>query len=47
MGKDRPWIGAGRVRLLVSNRGSGSVNVLPGRVGSKKTDPWTTLVRAI
>ena len=34
---------AGRVRLLVGNRWSGRVNVSPGRVGSKKSDPWTTL----
>ena len=36
--------GSGRVRLFVGNRGSGRVNVSPGRVGSKKSDPWTTLV---
>ena len=24
--------------------GAGRVNVSPGRVGSKKNDPWTTLV---
>ena len=35
--------GSGRVRLFVGNRGSGRVNVSPGRVGSKKSDPWTTL----
>ena len=35
--------GSGRVR--VGNRGSGRVNVSPGRVGSgpMKSDPWTTL----
>ena len=37
--------GSGQVRLFVGNRGSGWVNVLPGRVGSKKSDPWTTLTR--
>ena len=37
--------GSGRVRLFVGNRGSGRVNVSPGRVGSKKSDPWTTLVQ--
>ena len=26
-----------------SGHGSGRVNVSPGRVGSKKSDPWTTL----
>ena len=36
---------AGRVRLFVGNRGSSQVNVSPGRVGSKKSDPWTTLMR--
>ena len=36
--------GSGRVRLFVGNRGSGRVNVSPGRVGSKKCDPWTTLI---
>ena len=30
-------VGSGRV-------GSGRVNVSPGRVGSKKSDPWTTLI---
>ena len=40
MGKGRA---AGRVRLFVGNRGSDRVNVSPGRVGSKKSDPWTTL----
>ena len=35
--------GSGRVRLFVRNRGSGRVKVSPGRVGSKKSDPWTTL----
>ena len=41
----REWSGrgSGRVRLSVANRGSGRVNVSPGRVGSKKSDPWTTL----
>ena len=36
---------AGRVRLFVGNRGSGRVTVSTGRVGSKKSDPWTTLGR--
>ena len=27
-----------------SGRGSGRVNLSPGRVGPKKSDPWTTLV---
>ena len=40
MGKGRA---AGRARLFVGNRGSGRVNVSPGRVESKKSDPWTTL----
>ena len=35
--------GSGRVRFFVGNRGSGRVNVSPGRVGSKKSDPSTTL----
>ena len=35
--------GSGRVRLFVGDRGSGRVKVSPGRVGSKKSDPWTTL----
>ena len=35
--------GSGRVRLFVGNRGSGRVNVSRGRVGSKESDPWTTL----
>ena len=39
-GSGRGW---GRVRLFVGNRGSGRVNVSPGRVGSKKSDPWTAL----
>ena len=39
---------SGRVRLFVSNRGSGRVgsgrvNVSPGRVRSKESDQWTTL----
>ena len=36
-------LAAGRVRLFLGNRGSGRVNVSPGRVGSKKSGPWTTL----
>ena len=40
MGKGRA---AGRVRPFVGNRGSGRVNVSPGRLGSKKSVPWTTL----
>ena len=36
--------GSGRVRLFVGNVGLGRVNVSPGRVGPKKSDPWTTLV---
>ena len=42
-GRVGPRVGSGRVRRFVGNRGSGWVNVLPGRVGSKKSDPWTTL----
>ena len=34
--------GSGRVRLFVGNRGSGLVNVSPGRVRSKNSDPWST-----
>ena len=30
-----------------SRVGSGRVNVLAGRVGSKKSDPWTTLVQSL
>ena len=45
-GRVGPRVGSGRVRLFVGNRGSGRVNVSPGRVGSKKSDPWTTLVDA-
>ena len=36
-------VGSGRVRLFVSNRGSGRVGSTFCRVGSKKSDPWTTL----
>ena len=36
--------GSGRVRFFVGNRGSGRVNFSSDRVGSKKSDPWTTLV---
>ena len=39
--------GSGRVRLFVGNRGSGWVNVSPGLVGSKKSDPWTTLIYTV
>ena len=42
-GRVEPRVGSGRVRIFVGNRGSGRVNVSPGRVGSKKSDPWTTL----
>ena len=34
----------GRVGFYVGNRGSGRVNVSTGRVGSKKSDPWTSLI---
>ena len=39
--------GSGRVGsdfLSAIAVGSGRVNVSPGRVGSKKSDPWTTLI---
>ena len=36
-------VGSGRVRLFSAI--AGRVNVSPGRVGSKKCDPWTTLSR--
>ena len=36
-----PRVGSDRVRFLSAI--SGRVNVSPGRVGSKKSDPWTTL----
>ena len=35
-------LGSGQ-RLFVGNRASGRFNVSPRRVGSKKSDPWTTL----
>ena len=35
--------GVGSGQTFVDNRGSGRVNISPGRVGSKKSDPWTTL----
>ena len=46
MVKDRAAgrVGSGRVRLLVSNCGSGRVGSGFCRVGSKKSDPWTTLM---
>ena len=36
MGRVGPRVGSSRVRLFVGNRGSGRVNVSPGRVGSKE-----------
>ena len=41
--------GSGRFRLFVGNRGSGRVGsgqrfAGSARVGSKKSDPWTTLI---
>ena len=39
--------GSGRVRLFVDNRGSGRVGSTFRRVGSKKSDPWTTLVPVV
>ena len=39
--------GAGPVRLFVGNRGSGRVGSTFRRVGSKKSDPWTTLQRVV
>ena len=41
MGKERT---AGRIGPNFWSAIVGRVNVLPGRVGSKKSDPWTTLV---
>ena len=47
-GRAEGRVGSGRVRLFVGNRGSGRVNVCgSGRVGSKKSDPWTTLIQYI
>ena len=43
-GRVGPRVGSGRVRLFVGNRGSGQRFAGSGRVGSKKSDPWTTLV---
>ena len=49
------WSNRGRVRLCQQSRvgsgDSGRVNVLPGRigsdrVGSKKSNPWTTLIHS-
>ena len=50
MGMVGPRVGSGRVgsdflSAIAGRVGSGRVNVSPGRVGSKKSDPWTTLVR--
>ena len=45
-GRVGPRVGPGRVRLYVGNRGSGRVNVSAGRIGSKKSDPGTTLQNA-
>ena len=36
--------GSGRVRFFVGNSRSGRVGSTFRRVGSKKSDPWTTLV---
>ena len=36
-------VGSGQSFCRQSRVGSGRVNVSPGRVGSKKCDPWTTL----
>ena len=36
-------VGSGQIFCGQSRVGSGRVNALPGRVGSKKSDPWTTL----
>ena len=41
------WVVSSRVRLFVGYRGSGRVNVPPSRVGSKKRDPWTTLLHTV
>jgi len=43
-GRGSGRVGSGRVRLFLGNRESGWVNVSAGRVGSKKSDPLTTLV---
>ena len=45
-GRVGPRVGSVRVRLFVRNRGSGRVNASPGRVGSKKSEPWTTLINS-
>ena len=36
-------VGSGQTFCRQSPVGSGRVNVSPGRVGSEKNDPWTTL----
>ena len=36
-------VGSGQTFCRQPRVGSGRVNVSPGRVGSKKSDPWTTL----
>ena len=42
-GRVGPRVWSGQTFCRQSQVGSGRVNVSPGRVGSKKSDPWTTL----
>ena len=42
-GRDAGRVVSGQTFCQQSRVGSGRVNVSPGRVGSKKSDPWTTL----
>ena len=37
------WVGSDFSSAIAVRVGLGRVNVSPGRVGSKKSDPWTTL----
>ena len=39
-GRAEGQVGSGQT-FFVGNRGSGRVNVLPSRIGSKKSDPWS------
>ena len=43
-GRGSGRVGSGQNFCRQARVGSGRVNVSPGRVGSKKSDPWTTLV---
>ena len=46
-GRGSGRVGSGQTFCRQSRVGLGRVNVSPGRVGSKKSDPWTTLIRRI